>query len=160
MYTRVPAALLPKGFRGAPSTPRGSGGSSSRQSNAHNNSNNRAATAVGAAAANRLTEFVRGVLGARGDRAAAAAMESRLERKVVHLVNVGSGQAEAQSAGARAGRAAGRATRQGLSGKQCKKMVSGLGAFSFCFTHAMGYRAHGSVVEGRMVEWLTGFRRL
>lgn len=117
MYTQLPAALLPKGFRGAPSTPRGG-----RQRTTHNS---RAATAVGVGAANRLTEFVRGVLGARGDRAAAAAMESRLERKVLHLENVVSGgQTEAQNAGARAGRAAGSGLSRGLSGKQCKKRVS------------------------------------
>lgn len=123
VYTRLPAALLPKGFRGAPSIPRG-GGSSINSCSSSSSNSGRAATSMGAAAARRLTGFVRGVLGARGDRAAAAAMESRLERKVMHLEGVVSGQTEAQSAGARAGRAAGSATRRGLSGKQCKGMVS------------------------------------
>eukprot|EP00752_Nemacystus_decipiens_P005600 g5069.t1 len=133
MYTRLPAALLPRGFRGAPSTPRGSGGSGSSTS-----SGSRAATAVGIAAVNRLTEFMRGMLCARGDRAAAAAMESRLERKVMHLENVGSGQTEAQSAGARAGRAAGSVTRQGLSGKTCKK--KGLNALKARGTGRVSFR--------------------
>lgn len=135
MYTQLPAALLQKGFRGGPSTPRGNAGSSS------------SSRAVGAAAANRLTEFVRGVLGARGDRAAAAAMQSRLERKVMHLENAGSGQTEAQSAGARAGRAAGNATRQGLSGKQCKSMVSLVGCFVFRAAGSFGSQPHGYVVK-------------
>lgn len=108
MYTRLPAALLPKGFRGALSMPRG-------------------ASSAGAAASSRLTEFIRGVVTSgtgRGDRAAAAAMESKLERKTMHLDNAVSGTTEAQSAGARGGRAAGSGRNRGLSGKQCKKKVS------------------------------------
>ncbi|CAN0097911.1 unnamed protein product [Pylaiella littoralis] len=59
------------------------------------------------------------------DRAADATIESRLERKVVHLDNVPAvWQTEAQRAGARAGagRAAGNPARCGLSGKRCKEM--------------------------------------
>lgn len=102
-YSPLPPAILPRGLMAAASTPRSKRG------------------AIGVAAALRLTDFVRGVLGARGDRAAAAAIETRLQRRVVHLENV-SAQTEAQSAGARAARAGGR-VKQGLSGKQCKRKV-------------------------------------
>lgn len=120
MYTRLPPALLPKGLRAPPRR-------SSTTTITNTNTGGRTA-AVGAAAASRLTEFVRGMLGTtRGDRAATAVMETRLEKKVVHLDNVVSGQTEAQRAGARAGRGVGSATSRGLSGKKCKQMVSGDG---------------------------------
>lgn len=108
MYTRLPPALLPLGSRSAPAAARGK---------------NR--LSVGAAAGIRLTDFVRGVLGARGERAATLAIESKLRRRVVNLDNSSSVQTEAQSAGMRAARSgsSGRAER-GLSGKQSKKMVS------------------------------------
>lgn len=110
MYTRLPPALLPPGSRIAPAAPRGK---------------NRAS--IGTAAAIRFTEFVQGVLGARGERAASQAIESKLRRKVVNLDNVSSTQTEAQSAGMRAARSSSSsagAARRGLSGKQSKKMVS------------------------------------
>lgn len=103
-YTLLPPALLPLALRAAPSGPRG--GKSKN---------------VGAAAAMRLAAFVRGALGARGERAASAAIESKLQKRVVHLENA-STQTAAQSAGVRAARKAA-SSRQGLSGKQCKKMV-------------------------------------
>lgn len=71
--------------------------------------------------AERLTEFVRGLLGTRGQWAADSVINSRI-KKLVHLSNA-SVQAEAQSATARAARAAGK-VRVGLSGKQCKKKVT------------------------------------
>lgn len=76
---------------------------------------------VGAASAARFTEFVRGLLGARGERAATSAIESRVQHKVLQLDN-GCAQEGAQSASARAARAAGR-IRQDLSGKQYQKKV-------------------------------------
>lgn len=79
---------------------------------------------VGAASAARFTEFVRGLLGARGERAATSAIESRVQHKVLQLDN-GCAQEGAQSASARAARAAGR-IRQDLSGKQYQK--KGLGS--------------------------------
>lgn len=108
MYTRLPPALLPLGSRSAPAAARG-----------------RNRLAVGAAAGVRLTEFVRGVLGARGERAATLAIESKLRRKVVNLDTSSSAQTEAQSAGLRAARSgsSGRA-KHGLSGKQSKNVVS------------------------------------
>lgn len=125
MYARLPSALLPKGPR-APT--RGGATSNNKHTAAHGNNTGGRIGAVGAAAASRLTEFVRGVLGTtRGDRAATAIMESRLGKKVVHLDNAGPSQTEAQRAGAREGRGAGAV---GLSGKQCKQMVSGVLASS------------------------------
>lgn len=120
MYTHLPAALLPKRFRGsrgggggggAPYTPRGNTSSSN----------------VMGMAAIRLANLVRKMLGGVTEgRAAGAAIHSKLERKVIHLDAPTSWQTEAQTAGARAcpGRAAGNAVRRGLSGKRCKKVVS------------------------------------
>ncbi|CAM9230205.1 unnamed protein product [Scytosiphon promiscuus] len=119
MYARLPSALLPKGLR-APPRRGGCGGTGSN--NGNSNAAGRTAPA-GSAAAIRLTDFVRGVLSAtRSDRAATALMESRLEKKVVHLDNAVAGQTEAQRAGARAGRGAGSSSGKGLSGKKCKQM--------------------------------------
>lgn len=114
MYTHLPAALLPKGFRGrgggAPYTPRGNTSSNAR-----------------GAAATRFSNLVGRMLGGETEgRTAEAAIESKLGRRVIHLDAPTSWQTEAQTAGARAGpgRAAGNAARRGLSGKRCKKVVS------------------------------------
>lgn len=75
----------------------------------------------GVSPAERLTEFVRGLLGTRGQRATDSAINSRI-KKLVHLSNA-SVQAEVHSATARAARAAGK-VQLGLSGKQFKKKVT------------------------------------
>lgn len=108
VYARILPGLLPPGLRAAPQGARTPGTGRTR--------------AVGAASAARLTEFVRGVLSARGECAAAAIMESRLQRKVVHLEHV-PGQNVAQRAAARATAEGGGRALQGLSGKQFKKKV-------------------------------------
>lgn len=105
VYIRMLPALLPPNLRSAPAGAR----------------SDTKAGVVGAASAARLIEFVRGLLGTRGERAATSAIESKVQRKVLQLDN-GGAQVVAQSAGARAARAAGR-VRHGLSGKQCQKKV-------------------------------------
>lgn len=115
MNTRLSAALLPKGFRGRGGAP-------------HAHRGNMTNSNAGLAAAARLTDFLKGIMGAAtGDRAAVAALESKLEGKLIHLDNLATcWQTEAQTAGSRTGaaRAAGNPARLGLSGKRCKKMVS------------------------------------
>lgn len=105
LYTRILPELLPPNLRAAPAGTRSAG----------------TAGVVGAASAARLTEFVRGLLRSRGERAATSVMESKMQRKVLHLENMVA-QSGAQSATARAARTAGR-VQQGLSGKECKKKV-------------------------------------
>ncbi|CAM9977999.1 unnamed protein product [Ectocarpus fasciculatus] len=112
MYTRLHPALLPKGLRAVlQSTPSQRGSSSSSSSRTE------------AASLARFSDFVRGVVGGtRGHRETTAAIASKLEGKMFYLESFASGQTEAQSAGARAERQAGRAAKRGLSGKRCKQM--------------------------------------
>lgn len=105
LYKRILPDLLPPNLRPAPAGARSAG----------------TAGVVGAASAARLTEFVRGLLRSRGERAATSAIESKMQRKVLHLENLGA-QSAAQSAAVLAARTAERGQR-GLSGKECKKKV-------------------------------------
>ncbi|CAN0432973.1 unnamed protein product, partial [Ectocarpus sp. 12 AP-2014] len=114
MYAGLPPALLPKGLRAALSTP---------QSGVNTPSRRHSSNTAAAASSDRFSDFVRGMVrGTRGHRETTAAIASKLEGKVVYLDSLASGQTEAQSAGARAERQAGRATKRGLSGKCCKQM--------------------------------------
>lgn len=125
MYARLHPALLPKALRGALSGPQS--GSSAFSPRHSSTSTSTSTSRTAAASLARFSDFVRGMVGGtKGYRETTAAISSKLEGKVIYLDSFASGQTEAQSAGARTDRQAGRAAKRGLSGKRCKQMVSGL----------------------------------
>ncbi|CAM9339403.1 unnamed protein product [Choristocarpus tenellus] len=112
LYSCIPASLVPSGWRGIFNV----------ETDVETESAGDCVGGVGCSighGAERLTTFVRNVLGSHGEKTAQVLIDTNLRKKFLHLENV-SAQVEARSAKAAAGRLVGREW-GGLSGKQYKR---------------------------------------